>query len=164
MNFSDNQLLAHMLRESVAQGQAAWLTVISGSMRPFLQVGDEVRVEKALPDQLSPGDVIVVYDGQTLLTHRFYHQTAAGQLITRGDSLIINDPPFPATALIGRVTGRRRHGHLLDLNSAPGQQQHQRHVRWAIREIQWLKRFGPLDSVPSSPQKLLHYLFRLIRR
>lgn len=153
------QLITAMLRESLTQGQPVWLTVISGSMRPFLEIGDEVRVASCSIEALQIGDIIVVEDGESTLTHRFYKHTAAGELLTRGDNYSVFDPPFPPQAFIGRVTGRRRAQDTLQFDTDLGRDLHQRHAKSATRESRWLARLSRNPQAPSLAKKITHRLF-----
>lgn len=47
-----------------------WLPVLSGSMRPTLEPGDEVLVAPCTPGECETGDIIVFRDGVTLTAHR----------------------------------------------------------------------------------------------
>ncbi|MCB0036125.1 MAG: hypothetical protein KDE51_18975 [Anaerolineales bacterium] len=153
------QLITVMVRESLAQGQPVWLTVISGSMRPFLEIGDEVRVESCAVEALQTGDIIVVEEDGSTLTHRFYKYTAAGELLIRGDNYSVFDPPLPVEAFIGRVTGRRRGADTLGFDTDLGRVLHQHHAQWATRESRWLARLGRNPQAPSLAKKVTHRLF-----
>lgn len=99
--------LLALVRQSLQAGTRPWLTVTSGSMRPLLQVGDEVEVAAVSLDDLLPGDVLVLDEGESFLTHRLRH-IRDDFLHTRGDRLLRFDPPFRTTQLVGRVTAVRR--------------------------------------------------------
>lgn len=121
-----NVVLADMVRQSLANGQPAWLTVVSGSMRPLLAVDDEVLVEPIQLAQLQWGDVVLLRGEKGLLTHRFYGAIDS-RLHTRGDRNLLPDPPATAEQLLGRVIARRRHGRLWDWHTPPRQ--------WRLRAI-----------------------------
>lgn len=148
-----NAAVAELVRESLANGQATWLVVVSGSMRPLLTEGDEVYVEPIQPHQLHAGDVIVLREPAGLLTHRFYGPTH-GRLLTRGDRNLWPDPPASADQLLGRVVARRRNGRLWDWRTPPSQRP--LHILWRI--VYWESRLlpGHPQSVPSLPQRLIH--------
>lgn len=121
-----NAVLADMVCQSLASGQPAWLTVVSGSMRPLLAVGDEVLVEPIQLKELQLGDVILLLEEKGLLTHRFYG-VIDDRLHTRGDRNLLPDPPATADQLLGRVVARRRHGRLWDWRTPP--------LQWRLRAI-----------------------------
>ncbi len=119
----DNALLIDMLRQSLAAGGHPHLTVISNSMAPLLQVGDQVVVSSTTADALAPGAIVVLASQNGTLTHRYWFTTTEdGQvwLHTRGDRPSQWDAPHRADSLIGRVTARERQGELLDLTDGRG--------------------------------------------
>ena len=119
----DTALLVDLLRDSLTEGKQPRLTVVSGSMSPLLEVGDQVLLGEASAEILSPGDIIVVAENHATLTHRYWRQYSEdGQtwLITRGDRVATWDPPHRANDLIGRVVARARDGETVTLDSGAG--------------------------------------------
>jgi signal peptidase I len=84
------------------------LHVKGRSMLPTLQPGDEVIVEPAQPNELKPGDWVVIQTSNQLLVHRFLTFNADGYLLTKGDAHRAPDPPWTSKDLIGRVTAYGR--------------------------------------------------------
>ena len=115
---ADMLVVISLLRQGLAEGHHPFLTVISGSMRPLLQIGDEIQIEPVQPDQLRLGELIVVANRETLVTHRLVAVGGKG-LVTQGDWAHKPDPPFAPEDLLGRVICRRRDGRLVAL-SGPG--------------------------------------------
>lgn len=125
----ETAVLAEMLRESLGQGQTPRLTVSSGSMAPLLRVGDQIVLEAVAPEMLAVGDIVTVGAAAVVMTHRFWGRVDVGgrpYLLTRGDRPLIFDDPWPQEALIGRVNGRFRHNHYLDLTTGTGQRLNRR--------------------------------------
>ena len=119
----DTALLADLLRDSLSAGKPARLTVVSGSMSPLLEVGDQVILGAASAEMLTPGDIIVVAENHATLTHRYWRQyDKDGQtwLVTRGDRVAAWDPPHRADDLIGRVVARARDGATVTIDSGAG--------------------------------------------
>ncbi|SCX57183.1 signal peptidase, endoplasmic reticulum-type [Klenkia marina] len=90
----------------VTDGQA--LAVLSGSMRPGMEVGAMVFTERVDPATLGPGDVITFVrpGGQgELVTHRVVAvDTTSGSpaFTTRGDANDVDDlDPVPAASVVG---------------------------------------------------------------
>jgi len=89
------------------------LTVLSGSMRPTLGVGDVVVVERIDPREARVGDVVSFTDPEDprrILTHRVRDLAVEGPsvaFVTKGDA---NTAPerwrVPVTGTIGRVVYR----------------------------------------------------------
>lgn len=106
-------VLAEMLRSTLQTGSAVKLTIISGSMLPFLRVGDEIEVTKCDPLQLQNGEIILFEGQDALYTHRIWKmamERGKMYLLTRGDALRYFDPPISAESIIGRVVARHRIG------------------------------------------------------
>lgn len=119
-------VLAELLRTSMAQGQRPYLTITSGSMRPLLQIEDEVQLEPVAFQELQPGDIITVAASGSLLTHRFWghakdEKNGESCLVTRGDRFLTFDTVWPPAYLVGRVVVRRRQKRwLLSLREGYG--------------------------------------------
>lgn len=63
--------------------------IISGSMKPELDIGDIVIVKKVKEEELSVGDIISFREGQTIVTHRINEiidSNARREYITKGDN------------------------------------------------------------------------------
>ncbi len=79
--------------------------VVSNSMSPWLRAGDQVQVTACKPEDVTPGDLLVVIgNDNTWQTHRFVCLTPQG-LVLKGDANPWCDPPVPPAHLIGRVSG-----------------------------------------------------------
>ena len=141
MRNDDLPLLIHMLREAMAQGQQALLTVTSHSMAPLLQAGDQVLLTAVSPAQLHHGDVITFISQSQLLTHRFYNIVTQDNIVylqTRGDRVAMFDALVPTTDLVGRVVAYQRNGRQLLLTKGLSQWLMQPIHFLAQREAQWL--------------------------
>ncbi len=99
-------LLLSAVLISVLMGYRA-LVIVSGSMSPFLSVGDVVIVNTRIdPANILVGDVIAFYLGRDVVVHRVVRilNTSSGiRYVTKGDA---NDAPDPfkvaPSALLGR--------------------------------------------------------------
>ncbi len=97
------------------------LTVLSGSMRPTIDVGDVVVVERIAPGEARVGDVISFVDPddpRRIVTHRVRDLTVEGPsvaFVTKGDANTAEERwRVPATGTVGRVLYRvPRVGYLL---------------------------------------------------
>ena len=105
------------------------LTVLSGSMRPALGVGDVVIDEHIAPGAAQPGDIVSFEDrtrGGKLVTHRVRSVRRVGArvaFVTRGDANTTDERwSVPAGGSIGRVRWRvPKVGYVLHtLGSRPG--------------------------------------------
>lgn len=116
----DFHQLLPLLRQSLANGQETAVTLSSNSMSPLLWTDDQILLTAVLPHQLIPGDIITLAEPKGLVTHRYWGQTEAGWLLTRGDRALKTDPPWPPDALLGRVVGRKRGRRVLLLGQGRG--------------------------------------------
>jgi hypothetical protein len=92
------------VEESLRGGRACELTLRGDSMAPLVRDGDVVCVE---PGAARPGELVLAERDGRLVTHRLV-SLAAGVAVTRGDACRGDDPPVPATALLGRVVRIKR--------------------------------------------------------
>ena len=73
----------------VLTGSIKLLIVLSGSMTPFMQVGDIIVVDSTAPEDLKVGDVLAMYmpdKNDTVLTHRIISIDENLNYITKGDN------------------------------------------------------------------------------
>lgn len=168
---------ARLLRDLLAEGKHASLTIISESMEPLLLVGDQVRIEAVAIGALQQGDIITIESSKALYTHRFCTALSADDaryLITRGDQPLAYDPPWPESALIGRIVACKRNDKWLDLRSGSGKRLN-RHLAQiaAFEEIIYGGANPHLGSLQTDEQRLLgrwlrqtpvrHFILRAIR-
>ncbi len=93
------------------------------SMLPSIWPGETLVVEKASPDQVGVGDVVLVGREGRLRAHRVVGTTGkeeSRRWITRGDALAASDHPVAANELLGRVTYLIRGGKLVALPAKLG--------------------------------------------
>ena len=100
------------------QGHEVVLVVVGWSMAPLLQPGDRVGVSACAASQVRRGDILVVWQDSSFLTHRLL-QPGARAWLMKGDQSLAPDPPIVPQALVGRVVRRERGGVQLNL-STPG--------------------------------------------
>ena len=65
------------------------LPVLSGSMRPYLRAGGQIRIDCAAADRARPGDIIVFHEAGRLIAHRLLLRLRLGRrryLYQRGDA------------------------------------------------------------------------------
>ncbi len=145
----DTAMLADMLRDGVEANTRPRLTIVSESMTPLLQVGDQVVLEAVSAETLTPGDIVVLEESHDMLTHRYWQtldHEGRTHLITRGDRPTAYDQPRPIDDLIGRVVGRVRNGQMLALDSGKGKQLNRRLARIArFENRQFANSAEPLD-------------------
>ena len=95
-------LVAQMLQRHGKVQLRAWGT----SMLPIVWPGDLLTIEFAAPNQLIPGDILLLLRNGRFFIHRLVERRKIQNSlywITRGDAMPHNDPPAAASDLLGRV-------------------------------------------------------------
>jgi signal peptidase len=80
--------------------------VVSGSMRPTLDVGDLVVVEKVNSGAIQLGDMIQYLRGNEVITHRvisIYRDRGITFFITKGDANSVPDDPVAEQIVLGKT-------------------------------------------------------------
>ena len=74
-------------------------------MELAIPVGSAIFIERAEPEEITAGDVIVFYRGEAVITHRVTeNHTVTGEFITKGDANQKEDlTPAAYESLVGRV-------------------------------------------------------------
>jgi len=112
------QLTVHPSAELLDAGLRAVgqlrVTVVGRSMSPLLRPGDHVVLEPVAVHQLRRGDIITVWRGNALLTHRVIN-VEPHRWQTKGDHCRTADPPMSAMSIVGRVAAIERAKYHIDL-------------------------------------------------
>ena len=138
-------LAAEVLREFGEFEFVAW----GSSMIPAVFPGDTLIVRSDTPASMCPGDVVLLARARRFYAHRLVNKTeeeGSMRLITRGDALSQDDPPFAQAEMLGRVAGVIRRGKRIDLERHPGKAQ--KMLRWTVQHsdfaTKWLLRWHSL--------------------
>jgi signal peptidase I len=87
------------------------------SMLPAVWPGDTLLVERLGGEHVREGDIVLFGRNRRLFAHRVVgKRAAAGEKITRGDSMASPDAPIPDDEILGRVSFIVRNGRCI----APG--------------------------------------------
>ncbi|MCX7957433.1 MAG: signal peptidase I [Deltaproteobacteria bacterium] len=85
------------IRDAIERHGRFRFNVKGTSMFPFLIDGDQVIIEKVLPEDLSAGDIVMYVRNNLMVVHRIIriYTTSKGRrlFILRGDNLSYEDPP-----------------------------------------------------------------------
>ena len=117
------KLIADLLRQSMEEGKAPFLSVVSGSMSPLIRQDDQVQLAKVDQRYLSAGDIIVMELESELLTHRYWGFVEADKkvlLVTKGDRPQHFDHPHDAGTLVGLVIAAKRNEKVIVLSEGAG--------------------------------------------
>jgi phage repressor protein C with HTH and peptisase S24 domain len=99
-------------------------------MAPTLRPGDRLCIEAVSGEEARSGDVVIARRGGRLTAHRLTARRG-GSVITRGDGNSFEDPPLPASQVVGRVVEVVRDGRRSRPAPRPGLVA--RAVRWLVR-------------------------------
>lgn len=99
----DHKTIVSLLVQALEQGQSPKLTVISNSMAPLLNRGDQVTLSKLNFETLKKGDIITLTQREALTTHRVVTVTSK-EIVTKGDCNFILDEPINLNQVIGKVS------------------------------------------------------------
>lgn len=101
-----------------------WLRILSNSMSPLIQTGDQIRVTKTDLSAIAIGDIITFWKGSILVTHRVIGKSRTVQedfnFIERGERLSQHSL-VPGQKVVGKVVQIKKADHVIDLTS-PGWQ------------------------------------------
>ena len=89
----------------VKQGRIRF-RISSGSMAPYLQVGDVVDLEAASWEKLRTGDILAVRSAHKIICHQFvrsFEKDGNRWVITKGKQCLYEDSPYLFTHVIGLV-------------------------------------------------------------
>jgi signal peptidase I len=101
--------LAAMLLRS---GGGIRVRAFGTSMLPTIWPGDILLIQSTFPDELAPGDVVLVKGEKSILIHRLVKSNGP-DWITRGDAMTHNDPAVAPADVLGRVSRIHRGNSLL---------------------------------------------------
>lgn len=104
------------------------------SMLPVIYPGDSLTVKSFGAAAPRCGDIVLCRRADEFRVHRIVsilEEGPAAFYVLRGDALTNDDPPVPASALLGRVTSVARREKAVQLNSV--QRMHHRFLRSIVR-------------------------------
>lgn len=121
MNFLADAERAHTLKcelacEVLRSSGNLRLCVTGWSMLPTIWPGDTLIVERASPDQIHVGEVVLIGRDGRLCAHRVVSKPDDSRYtrwITRGDAMSAPDRPVLQNELLGRVAYLIRAGRLI---------------------------------------------------
>ncbi len=100
-----------LLLEALREHGSCRFQVSGSSMLPTLWPGDLVLIRRSPLTQLGPGDIVLHEADGRFFLHRLLRLRTAGDrihLVTRGDAMPQQDPPFSTDHLLGVLAAVRR--------------------------------------------------------
>jgi signal peptidase I len=114
----NTRLIREMQEELFRKQGQGWFRIVSGSMRPLIDVGDRVLCKPVSAAQIKPRDIILFNSAEALVTHRVIkiaRQNGRGRMSQKGDA-----SAFAGTitfeSVMGRVTAVEKNGKVLTLD------------------------------------------------
>jgi signal peptidase I len=116
---NDKEILAEMWQEAYQNEKGCSFRVVSGSMRPMIEVGDIVRIIRVSPSSIHTGDVAAFHVGKKIVVHRIIGKSSSNRQ-TRfrhmGDACRKSGKFLPQH-LIGKVKAIEKEGYDIRLDS-----------------------------------------------
>ena len=112
-----NNTFFSLVEEEIAEGKPVRFRLKGNSMFPLLRNGkDSVILEKCLPDELKPMDVVLFRYRGSYVLHRII-QRMGDDLLIQGDGSIVAIEQCTVNDVVGKVTSiRRSSGKVLSVN------------------------------------------------
>jgi hypothetical protein len=113
----DSVVIAALYIEAVRKGQPLWFRVTSGSMYPMLRIGEQVRIEPAIAEQIQVGEIAAFETGEGLVIHRIVQrrQEHAGIQLVEMSDVHFRARQVDSGAVVGRVVAIRQGNTRIDL-------------------------------------------------
>lgn len=111
---SPNAIIA-LWQDLYSKKQQSWLSILSGSMLPLLQIGDNVLIQSVKPAKIRFGDVIVFKNPDKLIVHRVIHRYNSSSFLQKGDNTTIAEI-VSSKYLIGKVIAIRKGNKIIYMN------------------------------------------------
>ena len=102
----DEDLKLLLLARALRSGISVRLKALGTSMLPSVWPGDLLTIHSAGFDDVAAGDIVLVVRDHCFFIHRLIEKRQSQGLlwcITKGDAIPHNDPPAPASELLGKV-------------------------------------------------------------
>ena len=156
-------VVTQLVSEHLAKEGEAILQVTSESMSPLIRINDLVRIRNVSAQDLRCGDIVVIQKGDEYITHR-YLEKQGKMWLTRGDNLVLPDPPIHENQYIGKVVEIQREGWVFDL-SHPRWVKFNHHLGWlSLANIKWIKSIEIIlrRYTPHMPQISINVALRVL--
>lgn len=111
--------IAALWEDLYKKKQKSWLTILSGSMMPLLQIGDKALIHTVKRAEIRVGDVILFKTGDKLVIHRVIHRYNSFSFLQKGDNTTIAEI-VNSKDVIGKVIAIRKGTKILYLNKGFG--------------------------------------------
>jgi signal peptidase I len=117
-----NNILEKIQNELFQKNGKGWFRIISGSMRPLIDIHDRVLVNRITPLEVKKGDIILFKSDNVFVTHRvtgFSEENGKRMILQKGDAGDYAMMISPE-AVMGKVILIEKNGKFIDLESRKG--------------------------------------------
>jgi signal peptidase I len=113
------RIICDMQMELFHRQKGGWFRIVSGSMRPLLNVGDRIFAEHVTADRIAPRDIILFKSEGAFVTHRVMrvvNENGTIMLLQKGDAGGVA-ATVPGKSVIGIVTSVEKKGRPLSIQT-----------------------------------------------
>src|SRR5205823_1445290 len=118
---TEDAFKVNLAADVLHQFGSARICVQGSSMLPSIRPGDQIELHSTPLSEIKQGDIVAHRRDDRLFVHRVIGKDAAGQLLTRGDTLPQADASVSESELLGSVTGVFRGEKRVDHRATPAQ-------------------------------------------
>ncbi len=111
------RLIREMQTELFQKQGQGWFRIVSGSMRPLIDVEDRIFAKGVSATGIKPGDIILFKTAEAQVTHRVVkiaRQNGRTAILQKGDAGAYSST-IPLGSVMGRVTAIEKNGRILSL-------------------------------------------------
>jgi signal peptidase I len=111
-------LIKEMQTELFQKQGEGWFRVVSGSMRPLIDVDDRIFARLVPMAEIKPRDIILFKTPEALVTHRVIkiaRQNGRSRILQKGDASAFAST-IPIESVMGKVTAIEKNGKVLALD------------------------------------------------
>jgi len=113
-----DKVIIEMQAEVFEKHGEGWFRIISGSMRPLIEVQDRILAKRVAPSEVQPGDIILFKNSDVLVTHRvirIFKRNGKTMILQKGDAGGSAGTIAPESVL-GKIVAIEKKGRLLRLD------------------------------------------------
>ncbi len=112
----NTELFHELSRELISAGNGFLFRAMGASMTPTIRNGEVLHVERARPEELKKGDIVLFREGVNFRAHRLVGlDRTRNVFMTRGDASETNDQPVNGAQILGRVTSKKSSGSAREI-------------------------------------------------
>ncbi|MEW5947459.1 MAG: S24/S26 family peptidase [bacterium] len=144
-----------LLDEVLLRGNEFSFVAEGSSMLPFIPPGTKVTIEKAIPETLRPGDIVLYQSGERICLHRFLRASNRdGETVfhMRGDSQTATET-VAADGIVGKLVRLEVKGKLFEAEHIQPKKNEKLFFSWlflSVSTFEFFQRAQKVCRIPSS--------------